>query len=180
MDKLRQTKIVYDLLKRSERYDTSIFTDYDSDSISNFINFADSYFSILNLDTDIETIGLFFELLEVNLKNLENGTLDQTNFVNVELKSYDISFYETYTSTYRIDYIVPYKAPNVGLAEKLFGYEMDEGLISPSDDGKEVNREYYDTDFIDEGIKGIRESKENVQETTKRIVRELINRKLNR
>ena len=57
---------------------------------------------------------------------------------------------------------------------------MDEGLISPSDDGKEVNIEYYDTDFIDEGIKGIRESKENVQETTKRIVRELINRKLNR
>ena len=178
MDKLRQTKLVYDLLKRFG--DVSIVRDYDSDSVSNFIEFADNNFHYLNLDTNIETIGLFFELLEVNLENLENGTLDQTNFVDVELKSYDIGFYETYSSTYRIDYIVPYKAPNVGLAEKLFGYEMEEGLISPSDDGKEVNREYYDTDFIDEGIKSVRESKENVQETTKRIVRELINRKLNR
>ena len=178
MDKVRQIKLVYDLLKRFG--DVSIIRDYDSDSVSNFIEFADNNFHYVNLDTSIEVIGLFFELLEVNLVHLENGTLDQTNFVDVELKSYDIGFYETYSSTYRIDYIVPYKAPNVGLAEKLFGYEMEEGLISPSDDGKEVNREYYDTDFIDEGIKSVRESKENVQETTKRIVRELINRKLNR
>jgi hypothetical protein len=66
------------------------------------------------------------------------------------------------------------------LAEKLFGYEMDEGLISPSDDGKEVRRENVDTEFVDEGLVSVRASKENVQETTKRIVRELINRKLNK
>jgi hypothetical protein len=171
MDKLRQTKLVYDLLKRFG--DVSIVRDYDSDSVSNFIEFADNNFHYVNLDTSIEVIGLFFELLEVNLVHLENGTLDQTNFVDVELKSYDIGFYETYSSTYRIDYIIPYKAPNVGLAEKLFGYEMDEGLISP-------RRENVDTEFVDEGLVSVRASKENVQETTKRIVRELINRKLNK
>lgn len=145
-----------------------------------FISFAEKKFPLVGLDPNIEDIALVFELLENNLDNLENGTFNERNFVDIPIKNYIIKFESEYKETVRYEYDVPYKAPSVRMAEKMFSYEIDDGSISPEDDGKLIKKVHLDTDFIGERLVGIKDAPSDIQETTKRIVRELLNKKLNR
>lgn len=171
MDFLKQIKLAYFILQRFGH--ESLL-----DNFFDFAEFADKRFQLVSLDNDINNVGIIFQGLKDNLSKLKSGELNEENVIIPELKTYYITFQERYNQLTEYTYGLEYKGPNESTAIKMFEYELQEGNITPSDDGKLLSKSVEDTEFVDEGVLAIDEKKDNIRESTKKIVREIYQRKL--
>lgn len=173
MDFLNEIKLVFLLLKKYG--DESLLNDFEG-----FSDFAEKRFGMINLDGyDLPLVVKMFYALNENIDNLESKTLTIDNIIEPDENTYTVTYYETYNELVRYTYQTKIVSPSRELVSKIFTYYVDEGYI---DNAKPISKEHLDTEFGDEGILRVEEYSDDrsIKESTRKIVKELYERKLNK
>lgn len=173
MDFLNEIKLVFLLLKKYGN--ESLLNDFEE-----FNDFAIKRFEMINLDGyDLPLIAKMFYALNENIDNLESKTLTLDNIIIPNEKTYTVTYYETYSELVRYTYQTKIVSPSRDLVAKMFTYSVDEGYI---DNAKPISKDHLDTEFGDEGILRVEEYSDDrsIKESTRKIVKELFERKLNK
>ena len=170
---LKQIKLAYFALQKFA--DEQLLNSFDK-----FCDFAYKRFSLLNLENqDVSELSKIYYGLLLNLDKLKSNTLDESNLITPVEKNFVVTYYETYNQLIRYTYKKNIKAPTAELAKKSFTYSVDQGYI---DNDSHIDKEYIDSEFGDEGIISVDEepNEKNIKESTRKIVKELYERKLNK
>ena len=149
-------------------------------SFNDFCDFAYKRFPLVNLENqDVSELGKLYYGLLINLDKLKSNTLNESNLIVPNEKNFVITYYETYNQLIRYTFAKDIQAPTAEMAKKIFNYSVDQGYI---DNESYINKEFLDSEFDDEGIISAEEKIDgnNLKESTRKIVRELYQRKLNK
>lgn len=147
---------------------------------SDFCDFAYNRFPLVNIENqDVTELGEIYYGLMVNLDKLKSNTLDESNLITPIKKNFEVEYYETYSVLTRYTYVQDIEAPTPEIAKKIFSYSVDQGYI---DNNSFINKHTIDTEFEDEGITSVKEKSDqkSIKESTRKIVKELFERKLNK
>lgn len=173
MDFLDEIKLVFLLLQKYG--DESLLNDFEG-----FSNFAEKRFEMINLDGyDLPLVAKMFYALNENIDNLKSKTLTSDNIIIPDENTYTVTYYETYSELVRYTYQTKIVSPSRELVTKIFTYAVDEGYI---DNAKPISKDHLDSEFGDEGIIRVEEDSDDrsIKESTRKIVKEIFQRKLNK